>query len=144
MKTPCRSRLWSAADTNDSRFVSWENFALSRDTDTPVNAQIELRTTGDFVTRSNEVETVYRRVDDFDWDGDGIPNWNDWDPYWYDGDYTGQDEWWAEYVNETVGTGLENGYYKLTATFPQVGFRRTVNPWLDGISGFNKHEMEEP
>ena len=22
--------------------------------------------------------------------------------------------------------------------------RRTVNPWLDGTSGFNKHEMEEP
>ena len=123
---PYRSRLWSAADTNDSRFITWENFALNRDTNTPVNAQVELRTTGDFVTRSNEVETIYRRVDDFDWDGDGIPNWSDWDPYWYDGDYTGQDEWWAEYVNETVGTGLENGYYKLTATFPQVGFRRTV------------------
>ena len=100
---PYRSRLWSAADTNDSRFITWENFALNRDTNTPVNAQVELRTTGDFVTRSNEVETIYRRVDDFDWDGDGIPNWSDWDPYWYDGDYTGQDEWWAEYVNETVG-----------------------------------------
>ena len=35
-------------------------------------------------------------------------------------------EWWREYVDETVGTGLENGYYKLTASFPQAGFRRTV------------------
>ena len=123
---PYHSRLWSAADTNDSRFITWENFALNRDTNTPVNAQIELLTTGDFVTRSNDVETVYRRVDDFDWDGDGIPNWSDWDPYWYDGDCTGQEDWWAAYVNEMVGTGLENGYYKLTATFPQADFHRTV------------------
>ena len=91
-----------------------------------VNAQIELRSTGDFITRSNEVETVYRRIDDFDWDGDGILNWSDWNPYWYDGDYTGQEDWWREYVDEMAGSGLENGYYKLTATFPQEGFRRTV------------------
>ena len=39
---PCRSRLWFAADTNDSRFVTWENFALNRDTNTPVNAQVGL------------------------------------------------------------------------------------------------------
>ena len=123
---PYRSRLWSAADTNGSRLVTWENFALNRDTNTPVNAQIELRTTGDFITRSNEVESVYRYIDDFDWDGDGIPNWNDWAPYWYDGDYAGQEDWWREYVDECVGMGLENGSYKLTATFPREGFRRTV------------------
>ena len=123
---PYHSRLWSAADTNGSRFVTWENFALGRDTNTPVNAQIELRTTSDFIARSNGVETVYRHIDDFDWDGDGILNWNDRNPYWYDGDYTGQEDWWREYVDEMVGTGLENGYYKLTATFPQEGFRRTV------------------
>ena len=55
---PYRSRLWSAADTNDSRFVSWENFALSRDTDTPVNAQIELRTTGTSVALDLDVLPV--------------------------------------------------------------------------------------
>ena len=67
-----------------------------------VNAQVELRTTGDFIVRSNEVETVYHRIDDFDWDGDGILNWGDWNPYWYDGDYTGQEDWWREYVDEMV------------------------------------------
>ena len=132
---PYRSRLWSAADTNRARVVTWENFVLGRErlsapagesAGGTVNAQIELRSTGDFITRSNEVETVYRRIDDFDWDGDGILNWSDWNPYWHDGDYTGQEEWWREYVDETVGTGLENGYYKLTASFPQAGFRRTV------------------
>ena len=132
---PYRSRLWSAADTNRARVVTWENFVLGRErlsapagesAGGTVNAQIELRSTGDFITRSNEVETVYRRIDDFDWDGDGILNWSDWNPYWYDGDYTGQEDWWREYVDEMVGTGQENGYYKLTATFPQDGFRRTV------------------
>ena len=132
---PYRSRLWSAADTNRARVVTWENFVLGRErlsapagesAGGTVNAQIELRSTGDFITRSNEVETVYRRIDDFDWDGDGILNWSDWNPYWYDGDYTGQEDWWREYVDEMVGSGLENGYYKLTATFPQEGFRRTV------------------
>ena len=132
---PYRSRLWSAADTNRARVVTWENFVLGRErlsapagesAGGTVNAQIELRSTGDFITRSNEVETVYRRIDDFDWDGDGILNWSDWNPYWYDGDYTGQEDWWLEYVDEMVGSGLENGYYKLTATFPQEGFRRTV------------------
>ena len=132
---PYRSRLWSAADTNRARVVTWENFVLGRErlsapagesAGGTVNAQIELRSTGDFITRSNEVETVYRRIDDFDWDGDGILNWSDWNPYWHDGDYTGQEDWWREYVDEMVGSGLENGYYKLTATFPQEGFRRTV------------------
>ena len=142
---PYRSRLWSAADTNGARVVTWENFVLGRalkeDVDsltsgeTPLPlcsplplccAQIELRSTGDFIVRSNEIEKVYHRIDDFDWDGDGILNWSDGDPYWYDGDYTGQVEWWREYVDETVGTGLENGYYKLTASFQQEGFRRTV------------------
>ena len=133
---PYRSRLWSAADTNGSRLVTWENFVLGRasvvDYQLPstnyqlVSAQVELRTTGDFIVRSNEIEKVYHRIDDFDWDGDGIRNGIDWNPYWYDGDFTGQEPWWREYVDETVGTGLENGYYKLTATFPQAGFRRTV------------------
>ena len=136
---PYRSRLWSAADTNGAKLVTWENFVLGRALKEDVNsltsgetplplccAQVELRSTGDFIVRSNEVESVYRRVDDFDWDGDGIPNWNDWAPYWYDGDYTGQDELYREWVDECVGMGLENGYYKLTASFPQQGFRRTV------------------
>ena len=147
---PYRSRLWSAVDTNGARVVTWENFVLGRAKSGEaesfplqagegasseaegipllrlVNAQVELRTTGDFIVRSNEIEKVYHCIDDFDWDGDGILNWSDWNPYWYDGDYTGQEDWWREYVDEMVGAGLENGYYKLTATFPQEGFRRTM------------------
>ena len=91
---PYRSRLWSAADTNDSRFVTWENFVLGRasvaDYQLPstnyqlVSAQIELAANGDFIARSNEVETVYRRVDPEDWDGDGWRNDDDYNPYSWD------------------------------------------------------------
>ena len=89
---PYRSRLWSAVDTNGARVVTWENFVLGRasvaDYQPPstnyqlVSAQIELRSTGDFIARSNEVEKVYHFIDDFDWDGDGIVNEDDWNPYW--------------------------------------------------------------
>ena len=97
---PYRSRLWSAADTNGARVVTWENFVLGRalkeDVDsltsgeTPLPlcsplplccAQIELRSTGDFIVRSNEVEKVYRRVDPEDWDGDGWRNDDDYNPH---------------------------------------------------------------
>ena len=43
-----------------------------------------MRTTGDFIVRSNEVETVYRRVDPEDWDGDGWKNEDDYNPYSWD------------------------------------------------------------
>ena len=69
---------------------------------------------------------MYRRVDDFDWDGDGIVNEDDWDPYSYDGDCTGQEPWWRGYVDETVGVGLTNGYYKLTAIVSDRNFERRV------------------
>ena len=78
---PHHSRLWTAVDANGSRLVTWENFAFGRDTNAPVNAQIELRPTGDFVTRSNAVETVCLRVDPEEWDGDGWQNDDDPDPY---------------------------------------------------------------
>ena len=45
-----------------------------------MNAQIILRPNGDFVTRSNDVETVCRRVNPDDWDDDGIANERDANP----------------------------------------------------------------
>ena len=130
---PYRSRLWSAAGTNGAMVVTWENFVLGRELLTAnsqqltaISAQIELRPNGDFVTRSNEVETVYHRIDDFDWDGDGIVNEDDMNPCCHDGDSTGQDEWAEETIDWMVGAGEENGYYKLTATFPEGFLPRTV------------------
>ena len=63
-----------------AKLLTWENFFLNADTNTPVSAQIELFPNGDFTTRSNNVEQVYRRVAYFDWDGDGLENSVDPDP----------------------------------------------------------------
>ena len=104
---PFRSRLWSAADTNGSWLVTWEDFALNRDTNTPVNAQIELRTTGDFVTRSNEVETAYRRVDPEDWDGDGWRNDDDYNPYVWEEFYDYFEQELPEGANEAAYCWIE-------------------------------------
>ena len=54
-----------------------------------MNAQIILRPDGDFITRSNEVETVCRRVNPDDWDDDGIANDEDANPTACDGDFFG-------------------------------------------------------
>ena len=100
---PGVSQFWTAATTNDSYLLTWENFAAGRisgeamssslqdgidpsltsgeDTASPfISAQIELHRNGDFVTRSNNVECVYRRVNPDDWDDDGLPNEEDSDP----------------------------------------------------------------
>ena len=102
-----QSFLWTAATTNGSVVLTWENFFLGnpyeggkvpsgevpggegvglssthRSTFPPfhfstVSAQLELRGNGDFIARSNDVERVYRRVNPDDWDDDGIPNGED-------------------------------------------------------------------
>ena len=68
------SRFWAAEEaacTRDAcpcrvKSLTWENFFLHADTNAPVNAQIRLFENGDFITRSNDVERVYRRVEPFD------------------------------------------------------------------------------
>ena len=54
-----------------------------------MNAQIVLWPNGDFITRSNDVETVFRRVNPDDWDDDGIHNDEDVNPTVCDGDFFG-------------------------------------------------------
>ena len=56
------------------RVLTWENVFAGRDRTGQYNAQIELRGDGNFITRSNDVERVYRRVLPFDLDNDGLPN----------------------------------------------------------------------
>ena len=70
-------RFWTAATSNGTYLLTWESFAAGRVTANEVNevekrggggqwnltsAQIELRCNGDFVTRANDVESVWRRV----------------------------------------------------------------------------------
>ena len=86
---PGQSRLWTAEEPDGARVLTWENFFLGGDTNVPVNAQIRLYPNGDFTTRSNDVETVCRRVNPDDWDDDGIPNDSDLNPLVCDGDFFG-------------------------------------------------------
>ena len=86
---PGQSRLWRLEGGDGSRVLTWENFFLGGDTNSPVNAQIVLSPNGDFLTRSNDVETVCRRVNPDDWDDDGIPNDEDANPTACDGDFFG-------------------------------------------------------
>ena len=86
---PGQSRLWRLDGDDGSRVLTWENFFLGGDTNSPVNAQIVLSPNGDFLTRSNDVETVCRRINPDDWDDDGIPNDEDANPTACDGDFFG-------------------------------------------------------
>ena len=86
---PGQSRLWRLDGDDGARVLTWENFFLGGDTNSPINAQIDLSPNGDFLTRSNEVETVCRRVNPDDWDDDGIPNDEDANPTVCDGDFYG-------------------------------------------------------
>ena len=86
---PGQSRLWRLDGEDGSRILTWENFFIGGDTNFPINAQIILRPNGDFITRSNEVETSYRRVNPDDWDDDGLHNEIDPNPMTCDGDFFG-------------------------------------------------------
>ena len=78
---PGVGRFWwaEAAGTRDAcpyqvKLLTWENVYAGRDCTDQYNAQIELRSDGNFITRSNNVERVCRRVLPFDLDNDGLPN----------------------------------------------------------------------
>ncbi len=55
-------------------FKDGESHCANRDGTGRYDAQIELFPNGDFAMRSNLVETVCRRVNPDDWDGDGLAN----------------------------------------------------------------------
>ena len=81
---PRLSQFWNAPTTNGTYLLTWQDFALNRDTNTLLSAQLELCPSGDYIARSNEVERVYRRVNPDDWDDDGYPNDADQNPYVFD------------------------------------------------------------
>jgi len=77
---PGLSQFWSADAAEGAKLLTWENFFLNRDTNTPISAQLELYPSGNFIARSNNVERLYHRVNPDDWDDDGIPNDEDDEP----------------------------------------------------------------
>ena len=103
------SRFWTADGANGSKLLTWENFFLNADTNSPVNAQIELAPNGDFSTRSNALETVYRRVNPHDWDGDGLANEIDANPTMSNGDCFGTGVDWLNANCAGVLSAATNG-----------------------------------
>ena len=77
---PGVGRFWwadaarSASGPYQAKLLTWENVYAGRDRTGQYNAQIEFHDDGNFITRSNNVERVYRRVLTFDLDNDGLPN----------------------------------------------------------------------
>ena len=76
---PGVGRFWWTLGTRDTcpyreMLLTWESVYAGRDRTGLYNAQIELCRNGNFITRSNNVERVYRRVLPYDLDNDGLPN----------------------------------------------------------------------
>ncbi len=128
---PGRSRLWAIAD-GDSRVLTWENFFLGGDTNAPVNAEIRLFSNGDFTTRSNDVETVCRRVNPDDWDGDGLANEKDVNPLAYDGDFCGA-------ANALPTNANLDAYYTLDVAAVGALDFATIRVTCDGPSDLGDH-----
>ena len=129
---PGQSRLWRLDGDDGSRILTWENFFLGGDTNAPVNAQIVLCPNGDFVTRSNEVETVCRRVNPDDWDNDGIANERDANPLFCDGDFFGV-------ANALPPNANPDAYYWLDLSVTGVLGIATIRVTCDGPSDLGDH-----
>ena len=134
----CAAREWASLIPGESGFwwadlvrpepapyhvklLTWENVYAGRDRTGLYSAQIELWSDGNFLTRSNNVENVYRRVTPFDWDDDGLENSVDPDPYVAGPDAHGTN---AEWYNIVCSNVLE----ATTATIlPELMWREGVN-----------------
>ena len=87
---------------------------------------------GDFMTRSNEVETAYRRVNPDDWDGDGIANERDLNPLFCDGDFYGV-------ANALPSNANPNAYYWLDLSVTGLLDCATIRVTCDGPSDLGDH-----
>ena len=83
-----RSRIWHGP-CDGGYAICWENVFLGGDTNAAANAQIIMKDNGWFETWSNEVGRVYKRINQYDWDGDGLDNTIDSTPKAYDGNCFG-------------------------------------------------------
>jgi len=85
---------------------------------------------GDFTTRSNALETVYRRVNPNDWDGDGLANEIDANPAAYDGDCFGTGVGWLNVNCAGVLSAATNSSGEV-----EISWRTNANAnayyWLD-------------
>ena len=126
------SRFWTAEDADGARLLTWEGFFRDADTNAPVNAQIRLSPNGDFAVRSNAVETAYARICPQDWDGDGLANERDPDPFVWDGDFFGV-------PNAIPARADTNAYYWLDVCVTGRLDCATIRVTCDGPSDLGDH-----
>ena len=128
---PGVSRFWSAdANGGAEKVLRWDSVFANRDHTGGYSAEIRLSANGDFSTRSNAFETVYRRVNPHDWDGDGLANEIDANPYESDGDFFGTGVDWLNVNCAGVLSAATNGQGEV-----EISWHTNANPnayyWLD-------------
>ena len=97
---------WADSCDGAAKILRWGGVCANRDRTGEYDAEIRLFANGDFTTRSNSVEAVYRRINPRDFDGDGIVNERDLNQYFHDGDFFG--------VGNPMPPGADtNAYYWL-------------------------------
>jgi len=123
---------WADFDDGAAKALRWEGIFAGRDRTGEYDAEIRLFANGDFLTRSNDVETVCRRVNPDDWDGDGLANERDANPTSYDGDFFGV-------ANALPTNANPNAYYWLDLSVTGVLGVATICVTCDGASDLGDH-----
>ena len=128
---PGISRFWRAnANGGAEKVLRWDSVFANDDRTGGYSAEIRLSANGDFLTRSNALETVYRRVNPHDWDGDGLANEIDANPRMWDGDFFGTGVGWLNANCAGVLSAATNGLGEV-----EISWRTNANAnayyWLD-------------
>ena len=129
---PGVSGFWSADAEDGAKVLRWTSVFAERDCTEGYDADIRLSADGDFTTRSNDVETVYRRINPDDWDDDGIHNERDLNPTSCDGDFFG--------VGNTLPANANpDAYYWLDLSVTGLLGVATIRVTCDGASDLGDH-----
>ncbi len=129
---PGVSGFWSADAEDGAKVLRWASVFAERDCTEGYDADIRLSADGDFTTRSNDVETVYRRINPDDWDDDGIHNERDLNPTSCDGDFFGVG-------NALPANANPDAYYWLDLSVTGLLGVATVRVTCDGASDLGDH-----
>ena len=129
---PGVSRFWSADADDGAKVLRWDRVFANRDSTGEYTAEMRFFQNGDFTTRSNEVETAYRRVNPDDWDDDGIANERDLNPLLCDGDFYGV-------ANALPSNANLNAYYWLDLSVTGLLDCATIRVTCDGPSDLGDH-----
>ena len=129
---PGVSRFWSAYADDGAKVLRWDRVFANRDSTDEYTAEMRFFQNGDFTTRSNEVETAYRRVNPDDWDDDGIANERDSNALLCDGDFYGV-------ANALPSNANMNAYYWLDLSVTGLLDCATIRVTCDGPSDLGDH-----